>query len=498
MKFSQLRNWSQHRLFLGVLGLVLAYLVYTIVPGDVYPQAPVMAGILILMAIWWILEVVPIPITSLFPIVLFPLFSISNVSDVGVYYGRPIIFLFLGGFLLALGLQESGLHKRIALRVVQRIGSSPGRLILGFMIASGFLSMWISNTASVMVMLPIGLSIMEGVKREVNDEKLIRNFGVCLMLGIAYAADIGGMATLIGTPPNLIFLEMYHQIFPDKPPIGFLEWMSMGLPLSLTFMTLGWVLLTHFIYKFPRRSLFRKQSAIAQQLQKLGSMSWDEKMTGSIFLLAAVLWMTGSDIRLGEGWTIQGWRSLLGLEYFSDSAVAVATSILLFLIPSRQKEKETLMSWQKAKEIPWGILLLFGGGFAIAGGFETTGLAKLVEGLFSDLPDLSPITILAIVCIAVTFLTELTSNAAITNLLLPILAAGAVVLGLDPKLIMIPATLSASCAFMMPIASPTQAIIFGSGYVTIRQMMRAGIWFNLLGIILVILLFSLINFFWWN
>lgn len=492
------KPWWQVRLSLGILGIGLAFLTYWLVPGDLYPQAPIMAGIVVLMAVWWILEVIPIPVTSLLPIFLIPLFNIADAGTVGAYYGRPIIFLFLGGFILAIGLQESGIHRRIALKVVQFVGSSPKQLILGFMIASGFLSMWISNTASVMVMLPIGLSIMDGVQGKIKDKKLLRNFGISLMLGIAYAADIGGMATLIGTPPNLIFLEMYAQLFPDAPVIGFLDWMMIGLPLSIVFMGSGWFILTHFIFRFPKTALFEGSIGIDQQLKNLGPMRRDEKWTGLIFLTAAVLWMTGSDIHISESFIIHGWRTILNLPFVSDSAVAVAMSALLFLIPSKERKGKALLTWDKARRIPWGILFLFGGGFAIAGGFEISGLSKLVEGLFSELPPMSSIAIIAIVAIFVTFLTELTSNSAITNLLLPILATASIVLAIDPRLLMITATFSASCAFMMPIASPTQAIVFGSGYVSIKQMMRVGIWFNLLGVVLIIILFAFISRFVWT
>ena len=489
--------WWKNRILLGLIGIGIAIVVYQLVPGKEFPMAPKMAAIVSLMAVWWILEVVPVAITSVLPIILFPLFGICDVTETGRFFGKPIIFLFLGGFLLALGLQASGIHRRIALRVVQVIGSSPKRLILGFMIASGFLSMWISNTASVMVMLPIGLSIMESVKQEVNEKRLLTTFGVCFMLGITYAADIGGMATLIGTPPNLIFLEMYGQLFPGSPPIGFLEWMMIGLPLSILFMGLGWFILTHLIYKLPNGNLFRENSIISQQLSEMGPMSRDEIITGLIFLFTALLWMTGTDIHLSDTKTLYSWRHWLNLPYVSDSAIAIAMASLLFILPSK-KRGAPLLSWQKAKEIPWGVLFLFGGGFAIAGGFEISGLSELVKKMFSELPVIAPFIVIAIVCVVVTFLTELTSNSAITNLILPVLASGAIVLGIDPKLLMIPATLSASCAFMMPIASPTQAIVYGSGYVTIRQMMKTGIWFNILGVILIVVVFTLISLFWWR
>jgi sodium-dependent dicarboxylate transporter 2/3/5 len=291
---------------------------------------------------------------------------------------------------------------------------------------------------------------------------------------------------------------MYTQLFPDKAPIGFLEWMIICLPLSIVFMSIGWFLLTHVIFKFPSSKYFINPTSVSTQLNELGPMSRDEQFTGLIFLSTAILWMTGTDIKISDDFMIHGWRYLFNLPAVSDSAVAIGAAILLFLIPSKKNRGQTLLTWKKARELPWGVLLLFGGGFAIAGGFELSGLSKLVESLFSELPSLSTLVILAIVCLFVTFLTELTSNAAITNLLLPILATGAVVMGIDPKLIMISATLSASCAFMMPIASPTQAIVFGSGYVSIRQMMRAGIWFNILGVLLIVILFMWISVFWWN
>lgn len=486
----------QNRFLHLAIGVIAALLVFWLVPHEIHPKAPLMAAIVILMAVWWVLEVIPIPVTSILPILLFPLFGISSVADVGVFYGRPIIFLFLGGFMLALGLQESGVHKRIALKLIGIIGSSPKRLILGFMVSAGFLSMWISNTASVMVMLPIGLSIMESVRQEMTDERLFRNFGICFMLGIAYAADMGGMATLVGTPPNLIFLEMYGQLFPDAPVIGFLDWMIIGLPLSLIFMASGWFILTHFIFKMPSENLFKKGVGINAQLNDLGKMNRDEKASGLIFLMAALLWMTGSDIRLTDTAVIHGWRHLLGMEMVNDSAVAVGASMLLFIVPS-QKRKGALLTWEKAKTVPWGILLLFGGGFAIAGGFKSSGLSELTANLFAEMPPMAPLAVVALVCVCVTFLTELTSNSAITSLLLPILATGAVVLDVDPKLLMIPATLSASCAFMTPIASPTQAIVFGSGYMTIKEMMRTGIWFNLLGVVLMMIFFTIIHLFIW-
>ena len=484
---------SPKKFLLGSAGVLVAILLYIVVPGAAHPQAPVMAAIVGLMAMWWIFEVVPIPITSLLPLFLFPAFSILDIKATGVFYGKPMIFLFLGGILLALGLQRSGLHRRIALSIVSKIGSRPSAIVLGMMISTGFLSAWISNTASVMVMMPICLSILEEAKERGVPGTLLTKFGTCVMLGIAYSADIGGMSTLVGTPPNMVFMEMYTSIFPDAPEIGFLEWMAMGVPLAVTFIASGWLLLTKVVFRLPQAPLFGDNKTIPQLLINLGPMRRDEAISGLIFGITALLWMTGSDLNLGASFTLHGWRHWLNLGLVNDGAVAIGAATLLFMVPSQDRQGETLVTWEEARKIPWGILLLFGGGFAIAGGFQATGLSDVVGDMIGKMGIESPILVLIIVCTLLTFLTEITSNTATTNLILPILAKASVVLGIDPRLLMIPATLSASCAFMMPIASPTQAIIFGSGYVNIKQMMRAGIWFNLLGILIITVVFLLIG-----
>jgi solute carrier family 13 (sodium-dependent dicarboxylate transporter), member 2/3/5 len=482
----------KNKWFFGIIGIVLAFVCYNFVPAEAHPQAPMMAAIVTVMAVFWIFEVVPIAITSLFPIFLFPLFGILDTKTTALFFGKEIIFLFLGGLMLAQGIQNSNLHKRIALHIVNLIGSKPANLVLGFMVATAGLSMWISNTASVMVMMPIGLSIIEEIKEVKDSKKFLSKFAVALMLGIAYAADIGGMATLIGTPPNLVFMEMYHELFPELPAIGFTQWMMMGLPISITFLFTGWLLMTKVIFRMPKIKVFKNKNMIKDLLKDLGKLRRDELFSGLVFLTAALLWVTGSDITLSESFTIHGWRSTFGLEMVSDASIAVATSLLLFMIPSKDRPKEMLLTWSKARELPWGILLLFGGGFAIAGGFNSSGLSTIIGNVIANIGIDSPILIIVIVCTVLTFLTEITSNTATTNLILPILAKASAVLGLDPRILMIPATLSASCAFMMPIASPTQAIVFGSGHVKIKQMIRAGILFNLLGIAIVTGVFYLL------
>lgn len=476
---------------IGLLSLFIAIVVFYLVP-DENPKAPIMAAIAVIMALFWVFEVVPIPITSLLPLVLFPVFEIADSKTTAVFYGKDIIFLFLGGLILAQGLQESNLHKRLALNTVKLIGTNPVKLVLGFMAATAFLSMWISNTSSVMVMMPIAISIIDKIAEHISDHKIIKKLGLSLLLGIAYSADIGGMATLVGTPPNMVFVEMYHTLFPEMPKVGFTEWMIMGVPLAIVFTFTGWLLLTKVIFRIPTFKLFENKEVIKNELKLLGKAKRDEWLAGGVFGFAVLLWITGSDITLAENFTIYGWRTLFNLPMVNDSAVAIGAAVLLFMVPSKERKNEMLLKWDQVKTLPWGILLLFGGGFALAGGFETSGLSVVIGNAFNHIDASSPFVLIVVVSFILTILTEFTSNTATTNLVLPILAKASVVLGIDPRILMIPATLSASCAFMMPVASPTQAIIFGSGRVPIKEMVRAGILFNFLGVIVISVVFYLV------
>ncbi|MCA9489379.1 MAG: SLC13 family permease [Myxococcales bacterium] len=448
-----------------------------------------MDALAVWMAWWWVTEAVPIPVTSLLPLVAMPLLGLGTADEVARNYGKPTIFLFLGGFVLALGLQRSGLHRRVALHIVRRVGSTPPRLVLGFMLGSALLSMWLSNTAAVMVMLPIALSILEEAQEREVGADVRAALGTSLMLGIAYAADIGGMSTPVGTPPNLVLLDLQRQLLPDLPPIGFGQWMLFGLPLSITFLACGWWLLANVLFRTTRESVFGGGESIERELQALGPVRADEWSAGLVFLLTATAWMTGADLRLSEDLVLHGWRTLTGLR-LDDAGVALGAAGLLFLIPSRERPGEALMDWSTARQVPWGVLLLFGGGFALAQGFQSSGLSALIGSELAGLAGVPEVGLTALVTLVITFLTEFTSNTATATLVLPILADAAEPLHVDPRALMIPATLAASCAFMMPVASPTQAIVFGSGHVSIRQMVRAGLWFNLLGILLVTVLYA--------
>ncbi|MGE0708469.1 MAG: DASS family sodium-coupled anion symporter [Planctomycetota bacterium] len=485
--------WWRRKSVQAAGGLLLAGLTWALAFPSSGPLVARMAAVAVLMAAWWVLEVVPLYVTALLPLVLFPLLRIASLDKTAASYGKSTLFLFLGGFLLALGLQRAGLHRRIALRIVAAIGSRPTRLVLGFMLATALLSMWISNTASVMVMLPIALSVLEEAKGGGRPEGEVALLGTAVMLGIAYAADIGGMATPVGTPPNLVLIDQLPELLPGAPAIGFGQWLALGLPLSALFLLSGWWVLTRRVFPLASEPVFGESHVVHEALERLGPVRRDEVLAGLVFLCAALLWVTGADVQLGPGLKLTGWRAWLDLQGFDDGSVAIGAALLLFLLPS-ERPGERLMDWPTVqRQLPWGLLLLFGGGFALAAGFKSSGLSDAIGRSLTSLSGLSPLALIALVCLVLTFLTELTSNTATTALVLPILASVGPTLGIDPRALMIPATLSASCAFMMPVASPTQAIVFGSGYVTIGQMVRAGLWFNALGVVLVTALFATVG-----
>ena len=475
---------STRRWLTLALGPALGALMLVLSPGDT-PQVASMAAIAAWMACWWITEAAPIAVTALLPLVLVPVARIAPVGTIAVNYGNATIFLFLGGFLIAMGLEVSGLHRRVALAIVRRVGSRPARLVLGFMLATFTLSMWISNTSTTMLMLPIVLCVLSTARERGAPAGDVSSLAIAMLLGVAYAANMGGMATLVGTPPNLAFSRIFAQLFPDAPQVSFLQWMLVGLPFATTFLVIGWLLLTRVVLRLPKGQLLGGRDTITAMLAELGPVRRDERVAGVVFGATALLWVTGAGLDLG-GLSIPGWRDALGLTGFVDDAVVALTmAIVLFLVPSRDRPGETMLTWPMTRDLPWGMLLLFGGGFALATGFEASGLSLWLAGRFAVLAHTSPWLVMALVALLLTFMTELTSNIATANLMLPILATAAIQLGIDPRALMIPATLSASCAFMMPVATPPNAIVYGSGLVPIRTMVRAGLWFNLLGVVLV-------------
>ena len=483
------------------LGLALFLLVVLIpAPAGMRPEAQRVAAVAVLMATWWISEAIAIALTSLLPLALFPLLGIMPSDRVAPYYTDQTIFLFFGGFVVALTIQKWNLHKRIALHTIHVVGTDPARLILGFMIATAFLSMWMSNTACAMMMFPIGMAVVlqlaaqpasGGDGGSVQDEQITRNFGSVLMLAIAYAASLGGIATLIGTPPNLVFAGAVRKLFPEAPEIGFLQWMELALPLVIVYVPVAWLYLCRFGGRVPLKQIrfHGGQTVIAEELRKLGAMRWQEKYILAVWTAMALLWIFRADINLGA-LTIPGWSRLFGKPaYLHDATVAMAMALVLCLTPAKAEGEKTgyhLIDWDTIRHgVPWGVLFLFGGGFAMAAGFEQTGLSDWIGGILSRMGGFSPVTMIVLTCLVLMALTEVTSNTASAVMAMPVLAAAAVQMQIHPFLLMIPGTIAVSCAFMLPVSTPPNAIVFGSGWITIPQMARAGVWLDLIGVVIV-------------
>jgi len=468
-----------------VITPIVAVLIVLFQPLATSTAANNMAAVTILMAVWWITEIVPLAVTALLPIVLFPLLGIMDGKTTSSTYYNHIIFLFIGGFIIALALQKWNLHKRIALKILMLTGVSPAKVLFGFMFASSFLSMWISNTATTMMMLPIILSVLQKLENLYGKEKT-RNYSIGLLLGIAYSSSIGGFATLIGTPPNPIFAQIYLINFPNNPEISFSQWMLFALPLSITMFTLMYVLL-YFLFAKAQNKIWKGKSSINfdSEYKKLGKASYEERIVFIIFIGTAVLWMTRSALNIGD-FHFAGWASLFKHpSYLNDGTVAIMMSLILFLIPSRQNKGEVLMDWETVKKMPWGIILLFGGGFALASGFNESGFSTYLGNAMRALKGLHPLLIIFAVSAIMIFLTEITSNSSSTTMILPILATLAVSTDIHPLLLMLPATFAASMAFMLPVATPPNAIVFGSNRLTIKDMARTGLILNIIGIIVI-------------
>ena len=460
------------------------------IPQGISLSSRIVLATALLMAIWWVTEALPIFATSLVPLVVFPLGKVTSASEVATSYMDNTIVLFMGGFFLAMAIQRCDLHKRIALAIISLRGENLTGLVLGFMAACAFLSMWVSNTATAIMMLPIATAVIVQLQSSGLDPK--SRFPVVLLLAVAYSSSVGGISTLIGTPPNIVFTSQFSAFFPEREEISFGKWMLVGIPFAVIFLSIIWFFLTHIYTRLSKETFKVAKGIIAQQQISLGEMSRTQKGVSIIFFLTALAWISRRDLTLGTI-TLPGWSSLLGVaDYVHDSTVAIVASLLLFMIPADWRKREFLLDWNWAVKIPWGILLLFGGGIALARGFQVTGLASLIGQqliFFKEFP--TPLLVL-ILCLIVSFMTELTSNVATITLFMPILAGTATALDISPELLMIPATMSASCAFMLPVATPPNAIVFGSQYVTIPDMCRAGFWLNMIGALLITLLVYLI------
>jgi len=468
-----------------VLGPVLALLAWWLLPagdgdgGGLSAAGRATAAVGVWMATWWMTEALPLPATALLPVVAFPLLGVAPVADTLRPYANDIIFLFMGGFMLGLAMQRHGLHKRLALWIILLVGTQPLRLVAGFMLATAFLSMWISNTAATIILLPVGVSVVAMLRREGSGvpADAAKAFATCLMLAIAYAASIGGSGTLIGSPPNLVVASFLGSRYGCE--ITMLDWMRIGLPVVAVFLPLAWFYLTRLAHPIRIQALPGGRQPIADELAGLGPMQWPERAVAVVFGSAAVAWILRPQI---VAWT--------GLGGLTDAVIAVAAPLLLFMLPDRRGGR--VLDWETAVRLPWGILLLFGGGLSLAMAVSLHGVDAFIAGGLSGLAGMPTLLVVFAVAVMVVFLTELTSNTAIATAFVPIVAAVALGLGVDPMPLLIAVGLGASYAFMLPVATPPNAIVFGSGAVTVGQMVRAGIVLNLVGITLVTLAVSLL------
>ncbi|QDU46643.1 Sodium-dependent dicarboxylate transporter SdcS [Symmachiella dynata] len=486
-------------LFLGVL--------FSPLPEGMSVEAHRLVAVVLWMVMWWVTQAVPIAATSLLPLALFPLLGIQPAKEVPTAYMNQSIVLAMGGFMIALGIERWGLHRRIAFHIVRLIGTGPRRIVLGFMCATAFLSMWISNTASTLLMLPIALAILTSLeevlsaKQESGERPDLSRLSLALLLGIAYAASMGGSTTLVGTPTNIAFLGVWDQHFAEGPEITAGQWMMAFVPLGMLLIFCAWVLLTLRMPPQPQlaalgRGFFR------DRIRELGPPTMGEMLMFGVFVMTACLWVLRGKFQfqdhvIFEGWAtwLENWlaaRQIAGSfthRFLHDSTTVMAMVVLMFCLPGGRDEQgklRFLMDWETASRLPWGLLLLFGGGFAIAAGFENSQLSVYFGTLFTEYAAGShPLVMVLGICLLLTFLTEFTSNVATTQIFLPILGAAAVSLGIDPRLFMLPATVSTSCAFMLPIATPPNAIVFGSGRIRVLDMVRYGILLNLLGVLLI-------------
>jgi len=463
-------------LFLGPI--LFSILQYTSI-SFISEIADTVIGVALWMVIWWITEAVSISVTALLPLLLFPLFKIMPMADVGANYGSPIVFLFFGGFVLALALEKVNLHKRIALTIINLTGTSPNRVILGFMIATAFMSMWISNTASTVVMLPIAMSVINLL---INDEdgftKADKNFALSVMLGIAFAANAGGIATVIGTPPNSVLIGLLENEY--NMEVSFAKWMSFGLPFSILLIAIVYLVLVKILFPCKGLVFDASSSVISTELKNLGKLTSKERHVLIVFAVIVSLWI---------------FRSLINANFpelkLSDTMISIFGAIALFAIPHNLKKGDFVLQWKDTQRLAWGILILFGGGLALAKGMSASGIVDVVANGISN-ANIGIIITSSLLILLMLFMTELMSNVALTAVLIPVVAGIAIGLDIPILHLLIPVTIASSCAFMLPMATPPNAIVFASGFIKVHQMARAGIILNLISVALLILLFQFI------
>jgi sodium-dependent dicarboxylate transporter 2/3/5 len=459
---------------------IFALILYIPRPADLSPEALKVGAVASLMAIWWLTEAIPIPATALLPLALFPLLGISSSKAASAPYANHLIFLFIGGFFIAIAMEKWNLHKRIALQIINLVGTSPNRIILGFMVSTAFLSMWISNTATAMMMVPVGMAIIKQSTDIIEQDKSTKidttpgnfNFGTALMLSIAFSASIGGAATIIGTPPNTILVGLIESMYHKQ--IAFFDWMMIGVPLAAMMLFITWIYLTRFALKPEISELPGGHETIKSELKKLGRITMTESKILFVFLLVAISWITRGFIQSSN-------------HMVHDSTIAIIGALLLFIIPVDFKEGIFILDWKAAKKVPWDIIILFGGGLSLAEGFIQSGLAKWIGSQLTVLQGSNYILLIIIVVIVAMLLTEVTSNTATSAMLIPVMGSIALGMTIHPYGPMIAVCIASSYAFMLPVATPPNAVVFGSKYVTIRTMARVGIILDIIGLIFIII-----------
>jgi sodium-dependent dicarboxylate transporter 2/3/5 len=469
--------------FLGIV-VFLGILLFTdLEPGN--PKVTSTLAVALLMAIWWISETIPLAVTALVPLVLFPALGVIDGREVSETYINHIIFIFIGGFMMALAMEKWNLHKRIAMKLLVMIGMGPGRILLGFMIATAFLSMWISNTATAMMMIPIVISVVVSLEENLNGGA-ISKYATGLFLAIAYSASIGGMATLVGSPTNLVCPRILTVLYPGAPDITFTGWLIFALPISIIMLAVVWVLI-YFRFRPAQSWDHLDREHFRKAYRDLGKTTYEQRIVLILFIFLALLWITRTGIEINN-FAVPGWAQLFSVpDYINDGTVAIFISVVLFIFPARTGKGERIMDWKTAQKLPWNIVLLFGGGFALALGFQSSGLAVWFGEQLIWTKGVHPYVILLAVVGLMSFLTELTSNVASTQMLLPVFASLAISSGNNPILFMVPATIASSLAFMLPTATPPNAIIFGTNRIRIRTMVRTGFIFNMIGVLVVVL-----------
>lgn len=461
-----------------ITGLLIGFILFALMlwlpaPEGLGQDAWRTAAVAVLMGTWWITEAIPIAATALMPVVLFPVLGISGIDSTLEPYAHPLIFLFMGGFVIAIAMEKWDLHRRIALNIVNFVGTRPHAIILGFIIASAFLSMWVSNTATALMMLPIALSVLKLVDRQEEGGMKTHHFGLCLLLGVAYGCNVGGMGTLIGTPPNALLAGFMADNYGVE--ISFARWLLFGIPLVVICLPILYFVLTRVVYPLEMNELPGGKQLFEEALQSLGSISKPEKKIAVVFVLTAFLWIT---------------RPLFEklLPGISDTGIAMTAALSFFLIPVKSEEKKCILEWNDVEELPWGVLILFGGGLSLASAIKNTGLAEWIGTSIEVLSNWPVLVLLLLLVSLIVFLTEMTSNTATAAAFLPIMGSVAVGLGQNALLFTLPVALAASSAFMLPVATPPNAIIYGSNRINIPEMARAGMWLNIIFIVLISLM----------